>query len=192
MEYDRPVEVFCDMATDGGGWTIIQRRLDGSLSFNKQWTEYKQGFGTAESEYWLGNDYIHQLTNSTPSLYVALTLTNGASLYVHYPQFSISDETDGYRLYLNGATSGTLDDSMRVSGASDLNGWIFSTPDMDHDAWQNGSCSSHFKGGWWFNWCSHTFLNGEWGLASWERPWLSRNECRFNKNDDSLKIIVRL
>ncbi|XP_062583736.1 ryncolin-1-like [Saccostrea cucullata] len=174
MDYDRPVEVFCDMSTDGGGWTIIQRRLDGSLSFNRPWTEYKQGFGKADSEHWLGNDYIHQLTISTPSLYVGITLNNGTSFYAHYPQFSISDETDGYRLHLNGTALGTLDDSMRAAAAMNITGWRFSTPDRDYDAWPEGSCSSHFKGGWWFNWCSHTFLNGEWGLASWERPWIAQ------------------
>ncbi|XP_061175560.1 fibroleukin-like [Saccostrea echinata] len=171
MDYDRPSKVFCDMVTEGGGWTIIQRRLDGSLSFNRPWTEYKQGFGAAESEYWLGNDFIHQLTISKRSFYVGITTTNGASLYEHYPQFSISNEADGYRLYLSGAASGTLGDSMRGSGAMNLNGWRFSTPDRDYDDWPTGSCSSHFKGGWWFNWCSNSFLNGQYGLASWERPW---------------------
>lgn len=38
-------EVFCDMESFGGGWTVIQQRLDGSVSFNRTWTEYKKGFG---------------------------------------------------------------------------------------------------------------------------------------------------
>ena len=59
---DRIVEVFCDMTTEGGGWIIIQRRFDGSVSFNRNWIEYKNGFGNANGEYWLGNDVIHLST----------------------------------------------------------------------------------------------------------------------------------
>lgn len=43
-------EVFCDMESYGGGWTVIQQRLDGSVSFNRTWAEYKKGFGNLR--YW--------------------------------------------------------------------------------------------------------------------------------------------
>jgi len=42
---------------------VIQRRLDGSVDFYRGWEEYKWGFGNMESEFWLGNEYIYELTN---------------------------------------------------------------------------------------------------------------------------------
>lgn len=54
--------VFCDMTTNGGGWTVIQRRIDGKTNFFRNWKDYKNGFGHADHEYWLGNDAIHELT----------------------------------------------------------------------------------------------------------------------------------
>ncbi|XP_029459008.1 angiopoietin-related protein 5 [Rhinatrema bivittatum] len=38
-------QVFCDMDYRGGGWTVIQRRLDGLIDFQRLWPEYVDGFG---------------------------------------------------------------------------------------------------------------------------------------------------
>ena len=43
---------------------MIQTRVDGAESFRRDWNDYKNGFGKFQSEFWLGNEYIHQITSA--------------------------------------------------------------------------------------------------------------------------------
>ncbi|XP_061170832.1 fibroleukin-like [Saccostrea echinata] len=169
----RPVRVYCDMETMDGGWTGIQKRVDGSLSFDRTWTEYKKGFGDPDQDVWIGNDVIHLLTKGkNSSLYVSITLVDGSRLYALYDQFSVSNEEDKYRLFLAGFFEGSLGDSMLNTGdpSHDLSGMYFSTPERDNDRFTRGSCASICKGGWWFNNCYAAFLNGVMS-GFWTSPW---------------------
>ena len=59
-------QAFCDMKTAGGGWTVIQRRADGSVNFFRKWAAYKASFGSLTGEFWWGLENIHLLTSSAP------------------------------------------------------------------------------------------------------------------------------
>ncbi|XP_062620113.1 ryncolin-4-like [Saccostrea cucullata] len=104
-----PVRVFCDMTTMGGGWTAIQKRVDGSVSFDRNWPDYKNGFGLPEQNVWIENSSY---------LYVSITLQNGTKLYEMYDRFSVSDEAGKYQLFLAGPATGTLGASMIDTGDS--------------------------------------------------------------------------
>lgn len=68
-------QVFCDMETSGGGWTTIQRRKSGLVSFYRDWKQYKQGFGSIRGDFWLGNDHIHRLSRRPTRLRVELEVS---------------------------------------------------------------------------------------------------------------------
>nr|XP_022307527.1 fibroleukin-like [Crassostrea virginica] len=160
----RAVDVFCDMETLGGGWTVLQRRNSGSTSFNQTWNKYKIGFGSLNETFWIGNDVIHQLTrHENATLYVAITLVNGTTLHQMYRRFSVADEADKFRLFLQEPVpNGTLGDSMVNTGysAANLHGMPFSTSDQNNDP--RRKCGSIRGSGWWFNDCAYANLNVLW------------------------------
>ena len=92
-------DVFCDQTTAGGGWTVFQKRQDGSVDFYRGWADYKQGFGNLNGEYWLGLDKIHRLTNSgNYKLRVDLEDFTGNTAYAEYSSFGVADEGNKYKL----------------------------------------------------------------------------------------------
>ena len=94
-------QVRCDMTTVGGGWTIFQRRLDGSVDFYRGWKSYKNGFGDPNGEFWLGLDKINRLTKSTYNvLRIDMDDTGGNSKYANYGFFAVSSEQSKYQLSL--------------------------------------------------------------------------------------------
>ena len=156
--------VYCDMRTDGGGWTVFQRRQDGSVDFYRGWNDYKSGFGQLTAEFWLGNDKIHRLTASrSSSLRVELEDWNGVRVYAKYGRFSIGNEQAQYRLEVS-SYSGTAGDSLAYH-----NNMAFTTKDRDNDRYRFSNCAVYRTGAWWYNSCSSSNLNGKYAgnLNDW-------------------------
>ncbi|XP_019863898.1 PREDICTED: ficolin-2-like, partial [Amphimedon queenslandica] len=144
----------CDMETDGGGWTVFQRRQDGSVDFFRYWTDYENGFGDLTGEFWLGLSKIHRLTKEgSNTLRVDLGDFEGNTAYANYSTFSVSDGSTEYILTVGGY-SGTAGDSLAYH-----NGSRFSTRDNDNDN-NGGNCAQSGTGAWWYNSCYYSNLNG--------------------------------
>ncbi|KAJ8384659.1 hypothetical protein AAFF_G00199910 [Aldrovandia affinis] len=102
-----PVYVFCDMDTDGGKWTVIQRRMDGTVNFYRGWDQYKSGFGNAAGEYWLGLETLHLLTlRKKYELRVDMEDFEGGEVHSQYSSFSVDPERKWYMLHVSGYIDG--------------------------------------------------------------------------------------
>ncbi|KAF6026024.1 hypothetical protein EB796_015668 [Bugula neritina] len=99
-------DVFCDQKTDGGGWTVFQRRMDGSVDFYRNWYNYKLGFGDLNGEFWLGNDKLVAALQANPKneLRFDLESTTNEQAFAKYSSFNVGDESTGYTLSLSGCT----------------------------------------------------------------------------------------
>lgn len=101
--------LFLRQTTEGGGWTVFQKRLDGSVNFFREWNEYKEGFGSAGGEYWLGLENIHRLTHQGRMvLRVDLIGKQLQSAHALYKDFVVSDEKLNYTLGLGSYTGWSL------------------------------------------------------------------------------------
>ncbi|XP_062446772.1 ficolin-2-like [Rhea pennata] len=152
--------VFCDMDTDGGGWVVFQRRLDGSVNFLRDWNSYKRGFGNQLTEFWLGNDNIHFLTSlETCELRIDLGDFENNYYFAKYASFRILGEPEKYKLILGDYLGGNAGDSF--SYHKDM---PFSTADQDNDM-SSFNCATAYKGAWWYNDCHYSNLNGMYWLG---------------------------
>ncbi|XP_066298172.1 uncharacterized protein [Branchiostoma lanceolatum] len=157
-------QVYCDMDTDGGGWTIIQRRQDGSVPFDKNWTEYEQGFGNPRGEYWLGLENIHSLTSQKQNeLYVYLEDWEMNSRFARYSTFSVGDAGSKYTATIGGYRGDATDSLDPSTTRHSINNRQFSTTDQDNDGVGNTDCAGMFgQGGWWYTpSCGWALLNGQ-------------------------------
>uniref|UniRef100_A0A6Q2YIB9 Zmp:0000000846 n=1 Tax=Esox lucius TaxID=8010 RepID=A0A6Q2YIB9_ESOLU len=151
-----PIQVYCDMTTDGGGWLVLLRRQNGNLEFFRNWKNYTIGFGDMDNEFWLGLANLHKITAADQyELRVDLS-DNGESAYAQYDKFTIAEPRSRYKMHVGGY-SGTAGDSMTYH-----QGRPFSTYDNDNDIAVT-NCALSYKGAFWYKNCHRVNLMGRYG-----------------------------
>ena len=88
---------------------MFQKRLDGSVDFYLNWSDYKVGFGDLNGEFWLGLNKIHRLTSDYNSmLRVDLADFEGNTAYAEYNKSGVMSENEKYKLILGSYTGESL------------------------------------------------------------------------------------
>ncbi|XP_015500751.1 tenascin isoform X3 [Parus major] len=152
----QPLQVFCDMGEDGGGWIVFLRRQNGKQDFYKNWNTYVAGFGDPKDEFWIGLENLHKITSQGQYELRVELRDKGDEAYAVYDRFSVGDAKSRYRLRVDGY-SGTAGDSMTYH-----NGRSFSTFDKDHDS-AITNCALSYKGAFWYKNCHRVNLMGRYG-----------------------------
>ncbi|XP_048201801.1 ficolin-1-like [Perognathus longimembris pacificus] len=184
----RPLTVLCDMDTDGGGWTVFQRRMDGSVDFFRDWADYKKGFGSQQGEFWLGNENIQALTSQgTSELRVDLEDFEGQRAFATYNSFKVLGENDKYQLVLGDFKEGTAGDSLAFH-----NNVPFSTKDRDSDG-SAASCAELYHGAWWYANCHQANLNGRYHRGAHDSyadgvNWLTGKGYKYSYKVSEMKV----
>ncbi|XP_035795009.1 angiopoietin-related protein 1-like [Anopheles albimanus] len=144
-----PFKVYCEQEKFDGGWIVIQHRFDGSVNFNRNWTEYRDGFGELDNEFWLGLEHIYQLTTTrTHELIVEVKDFQGNYAYARYNAFQVGSEGEDYELKSLGSYSGTTGDALTLNKRAK-----FSIKGRDHEG-------VNYGGGWWYGNHHESNLNG--------------------------------
>lgn len=155
--------VFCDMSILEGGWVVIQRRVDDSTSFERNFKPYRNGFGDLNKNFWLGLNKIKRITDmGNFELYIGLenfyTAPFVTTAWSRYGAFSLGSEASNYKLTISQHNvSSTAGDSL-----ASHNNHEFSAKDADNDSHSTEHCAQTYLGGWWYDHCHDSNLNGVW------------------------------
>lgn len=143
--------VYCEMMPDWGA-TVIQRRVDGAVDFDQTWEKYRRGFGNLERDYWLGLQKFYSLAQQGAYiLRVDLEDWRDGKHWAEY-RFSLDGPSTHYTIHLSHFAGDMADALANITGNQ------FSTKGTLND--NNRNCPRHYTGGWWFDPCGETNLNG--------------------------------
>jgi len=162
-------------------YIILQKRTSTSVSFNRNWQEYEDGFGDPIGDMWLGLKRMYILcgTPKVCEMYVFLMKMDWSTEWAHYYSVSVTDASDDYLLSVNHYTGDGAD------GLTTVNGIAFSTHDNDNDETVGFNCAMSKGGGWWYNDCGVTNLNGLYGSTGVDA-------IMWNENVDYRKVVIKI
>jgi len=171
-------EVYCDMTE--GGWTVLQKRVDGSLDFERSWSEYVNGFGYLNHEFWLGLEKIHRLTKTKKRIQFDFQLRSGGWKHLVYKSFKVQGADSSYRLHVSSHIRGFHAKSFMYNS-----GQMFYTHDHDNP----NKCASRWRGGWWYDYCSFLYINSLYNTTNSKASMiLMYNGIHYNFKSTTMKI----
>jgi hypothetical protein len=173
------------MDTDGGGWTVFQRRKDGSVNFKRNWCDYAFGFGNLTGEFWLGNDLLSAITKSV-QFKLRVDMRDPADLagFAEYSFFLVNGSDSDYRMMGLGTYSGNAGDSLTIHKNQK-----FSTFERENDN-SADNCAAVYNGAWWYNNCHESNLNGDYGNLAYGKGvnWLGWRALTVSLKFTEMKI----
>lgn len=142
--FDVAKQVWCNF---DNGVTYIQIRKYGTVSFNRSYVEYENGFGDANGDYWLGNKYANILSLTRTFTSGFTLMKSSGFVMVYYYDFVVLDSSSNFALQYSSSSS---------SQYPLAKGQPF-------QAYDTGSaCAFTLGNGWWFgSTCSSGSLNGQ-------------------------------
>ncbi|XP_013869735.1 angiopoietin-related protein 3 [Austrofundulus limnaeus] len=151
--HSEPFYVYCEMGSDGAS-IVLQRRTDSSLDFDQTWEMYEKGFGDLEKDFWLGLKKIHSITQLRA--YILRIDVEDWKEEKHWAEYSflVEGPSKDYTLHISHIEGDLPDVMTNITGAK------FSTKDRNNN-FCSSDCARSCTGGWWFNVCSETNLNGK-------------------------------
>ena len=201
--YMRPI--VCDMTTMGGGWTVIERRFNGQLTFKRNWAKYKAGFGKFDAEFYYGNENWHLLTmdqSTNHELYIILGTKGGDKADPYYDDVEIKSESNNYRLRLGQYQYQNHGPDLHLLNADKFkdyhDGKEFSSFDRDNDqGTDNCSHEKGFGGFWFISICGNVNFHGIWRgedsvITDEEKFTGIRWKSVFNGEDPIASVIIQI
>ncbi|XP_048455421.1 fibrinogen-like protein 1-like protein [Rhincodon typus] len=156
----KPLVVYCVMDSPGKGWVVLQHVTKNSnISFARHWDTYKHTFGNMEDDHWLGNEYIHWITQQAHYDVRFLIDSGFEKIAIDYASFNVENENNKYKLRLGAPIGVSQTEKNLVINKND--NMMFSTSDQDNDRNNTENCAATVGGGWWFNHCSSVIFNNQ-------------------------------
>ncbi|XP_055523915.1 ficolin-1-like [Wyeomyia smithii] len=141
--------------------TVIHRRFNGNVNFNRSWSEFKNGFGDLQGELWLGLEKMHQITRvGSHELLVLTKLRDGTTRTARFDRFAVGSEFNLYQLLIGRFVAGNL-----YSDFSKHNKTTFATFDKGG---VGQYCAPMIGGGWWYSNCYYENWNLPFESNAWK------------------------